>query len=182
MNGFVTGSGLYAISNGTLLPPPSDLNNNGVVSISHLNAVFGLPEVHSELLEYWGSDALRGLRRAWLDYCYYYGATAEEQKARYGEAFTQTSLVQGHSRLTAYYAQQDNGNATVAERTWGEFYGDRDGSDGLTEDDPWTTAKVNGSAVLIPVEEATWISTNAVAQYGLAAIQDLALVGDALDS
>lgn len=36
---------------------------------------------------------------------------------------------------------------------------------------------VNGSAVLIPVEEATWISTNAAAQYGLAAIQDLALVG-----
>lgn len=71
---------------------------------------------------------------------------------------------------------------TVAERAWGEFYGNRDGSDGLTDDDPWVTAKVNGSAVLIPVEEATWISTNAVAQYGLAAIQDLALVGDALGS
>ena len=192
-NGFVTGSGLYAISNGTLLPPPNDSNNTGIVSITHLNAVFGLPEVLSELLEYWGSGSPRGLRQAWLDYCCYYGATAEEQKARYGEAFTKTSLVQGHSRLTAFYAQQQqqqqqqqqrqgNGNVTVAERAWGEFYGNRDGSDGLTDDDPWVTAKVNGSAVLIPVEEATWISTNAVAQYGLAAIQDLALVGDALGS
>ena len=177
-NGFVTGSGLYAITNGTLLPPPSDPNNTGIVSISHLNAVFGLPEVLSELLEYWGGDAPQGLRSAWLDYCYYYGATADEQKARYGEAFTKTTLVQGHSRLTAYYAQQDNNNSTVAQRAWDEFYGDNDGSDGLTEDDPWVAVKVNGSAVLIPVEEATWISTNAVAQYGLAAIQDLTLVGD----
>ena len=177
-NGFVTGSGLYSINNGTLLPPPSDPDNNGIVSISHLNAVFGLPEVLSELLEYWGADAPRGLRGAWLDYCYYYGATAEEQKERYGEAFTGTTLVQGHSRLTAYYAQQkDHGNGTVADRAWCEFYSDSDGHDGLTADDPWHTTTVNGSAVLIPVEEATWVSTNAASQYGLAVIQDLALVG-----
>ena len=177
-NGFVTGSGLYNINNGTLLPPPSDPENNGIVSISHLNAVFGLPEVLSELLEYWGTDAPKGLKSAWLDYCYYYGATAEEQKERYGEAFTGTTLVQGHSRLTAYYAQQkDNDNGTVADRAWREFYSDSDGHDGLTADDPWHTTTVNGSAVLIPVEEATWISTNAAAQYGLAAIQDLALAG-----
>lgn len=177
-NGFVTGSGLYSINNGTLLPPPNDPDNNGIVSISHLNAVFGLPEVLSELLEYWGADAPRRLRGAWLDYCYYYGATAEEQKERYGEAFTGTTLVQGHSRLAAYYAQQkDHGNGTVADRAWSEFYSDSDGHDGLTADDPWHTTTVNGSAVLIPVEEATWVSTNAAAQYGLAVIQDLALVG-----
>lgn len=180
-NGFVTGSGLYSSTNGSLLPPPTDPSNKGVVSISHLNAVFGLPEVMSELLEYWGKDAPQGLKDAWLDYCYYYGAPAEEQKARYGEAFSGISLVQGHSRLTAYDASQ-RGNATVAQRAWEEFTGSADGSDGLTEDDPWTAERVNGSAVLIPVDEATWVSTNAMAQYGLAAIQNLALVGDALQN
>ncbi|KNG88864.1 hypothetical protein ANOM_003689 [Aspergillus nomiae NRRL 13137] len=175
-NGFVTGEGLYAISNGTLLPPPTDPNNQGVVSISHLNAVFGMPEVVSELLEYWGDEAPEGLESAWLDYCYYYGATKAEQQARYGESFSGISLIQGHSRLTAYYAKHSN-NVTVAERAWKEFYNN---TDGFTADEPWVSERVNGSAVLIPVDEATWISTNAVAQYGLAAIQDLALVGDAV--
>ncbi|KAE8381931.1 hypothetical protein BDV26DRAFT_48735 [Aspergillus bertholletiae] len=175
-NGFVTGAGLYAISNGTLLPPPTDPNNEGVVSISHLNAVFGMPEVISELLEYWGDDAPDGLKSAWLDYCYYYGATKAEQKARYGESFSGISLIQGHSRLTAYYANHSN-NVTVAERAWKEFYNN---TDGFTADEPWVSEPVNGTAVLIPVDEASWISTNAVAQYGLAAIQDLALVGDAV--
>ncbi|KAE8390376.1 hypothetical protein BDV23DRAFT_193779 [Aspergillus alliaceus] len=175
-NGFVTGDGLYAITNGTLLPPPSDPNNKGRVSISHLNAVFGLPEVVSELLEYWGDDAPEGLESAWLDYCYYYGATNEEQKARYGEAFSKISLVQGHSRLTAFYAKHSN-NETVAERAWKEFYVNKDG---FTADQPWASEHVNGSAALAPVDEASWISTNAVAQYGLAAIQDLALAGEGL--
>lgn len=175
-NGFVTGSGLYVITNGTLLPPPSDPNNEGEVSISHLNAVFGMPEVISELLEYWGDDSPKGLKEAWLDYCYYYGASKVEQKARYGESFNGVSLVQGHSRLTAYYANT-SGNSTVAERAWKEFFGD-----GFTPDKPWTAEMVNGSAVLIPVEEAAWVSTNDFAQYGLAAIQDLAYVSESLES
>jgi hypothetical protein len=41
--GFVTGSGLYDLQNWTLGPPPSDPNNLGLVSVSHLSAVFGLP-------------------------------------------------------------------------------------------------------------------------------------------
>ncbi|KAL4888161.1 hypothetical protein BDV59DRAFT_211480 [Aspergillus ambiguus] len=152
-NGFVTGEGLYAITNGSLLPPPTDPENRGIVSISHLDAVFGLPEVMSELLEYLGDDTPEGLE--------------DEQHARYGEAFT------------AYDASQRN-NITVAERAWNEFYNTADGSDGLAADAPWTVGSINGSAVLIPVDEATWISTNAAAQYGLAAIQNLALVGNVL--
>lgn len=174
-NGFVTGSGLYIITNGTLLPPPSDPSNEGEVSISHLNAVFGMPEVISELLEYWGDDSPVGLKEAWLDYCYYYGAGKDEQKARYGESFSGVSLVQGHSRLTAYYANA-SGNNAVGERAWKEFFGD-----GFTPDKPWVAEIVNGSAVLIPVEEAAWVSTNDFAQYGLAAIQDLAYVSDLLE-
>ncbi|KAL2831454.1 hypothetical protein BDW59DRAFT_157883 [Aspergillus cavernicola] len=176
-NGFVTGSGLYAITNGSLLPPPADPNNEGLVAVSHLNAVFGMPEVISELLDYWGSDAPAGLKDVWLDYCYYYSASSEEQQARYGESFGSLNLIQGHSRLTAYYASQ-KGNSSVAERAWDEFYNN---NDGFTADDSWAAEVVEGSSVLIPVEEASWISTNAVAQYGLAAIQDLALAGGVLE-
>ncbi|OJJ06038.1 hypothetical protein ASPVEDRAFT_87362 [Aspergillus versicolor CBS 583.65] len=176
-NGFVTGSGLYSSTTGTLTPPPADLNNTGLVEVSHLNAVFGLPEVVSELLDHWADAAPDRLKDAWLEYCYYYSASAAEQKARYGEDFGSLNLIQGHSRLTAYWAH-DQDNSTVAERAWKEFYVN---NDGFTANETWTSEEVNGSAVLIPVQEATFVSTNAVAQYGLAAIQNLALAGDALE-
>ncbi|KAL2808314.1 hypothetical protein BJX63DRAFT_439470 [Aspergillus granulosus] len=175
-NGFVTGSGLYAITNGTLLPPPEDPNNEGIVAVSHLSAVFGMPEVISELLEYWGGDAPAGLEDVWLDYCYYYSASREEQAARYGENFGSLNLIQGHSRLTAYYANHE-GNSTVGVRAWDEFYNN---NDGFLADEPWAAEVLNGSAVLVETEEASWVSTNAVAQYGLAAIQNLGLVGEEL--
>ncbi|KAL4861863.1 hypothetical protein BDV12DRAFT_203588 [Aspergillus spectabilis] len=176
-NGFVTGSGLYVIGNGTLLPPPADPNNEGLVSVSHLNAVFGLPEVVSDLLDHFGNDAPAGLKDIWLDYCYYYSASREEQAARYGEDFGSLNLIQGHSRLTAWFAH-DQDNTTVAERAWDEFYNN---NDGFTADEEWNSASVNGSQVLIEVQEAAWVSTNAFAQYGLAAIQNLALVGGSLE-
>ncbi|WP_413802367.1 hypothetical protein [Streptomyces iranensis] len=44
----------------------------------------------------------------------------------------------------------------------------------------WKSVRVEGPDVLEPGVEAAWVSTNATAQYGLAAIQNLALVGDKL--
>ncbi|MFJ2345194.1 ABC transporter substrate-binding protein [Streptomyces antimycoticus] len=44
----------------------------------------------------------------------------------------------------------------------------------------WKTVELEGPQVLGPGVEAAWVSTNATAQYGLAAIQNLALVGDKL--
>ncbi|MGW4214452.1 exo-rhamnogalacturonan lyase family protein, partial [Lentzea sp. NPDC004789] len=52
------------------------------------------------------------------------------------------------------------------------------GEAGYPASSPWRSTRVTGPAVLNPVDEATWVSTNATAQYGLAAIQCLALVGD----
>jgi YetA-like protein len=122
-NGFVTGSGLYDMDTGTLLPPPADTDNKGHVEISHLSAVFGAPEVISELIEYWGEAAPKGFADAWLDYCYFYGATPAEQTERYGRAFSGASLRQGRARLTPYYFRSKGGNDTsVAERVWGEFF------------------------------------------------------------
>lgn len=114
---------------------------------------------------------------AWLDYCYYYGASPAEQKARYGVAFARgnVSLKQGHSRLTAYAAQK-RGNSTLAARAWSEFMNAAT-TDELSPTAPWATVKVGGSDVLTEVEEATWITTNAAALYGLSGIELLALIG-----
>ena len=63
-------------------------------------------------------------------------------------------------------------------RAWDEFYNN---DDGFLADEAWASEIVDGDNVLIPVHEADFVSTNAFAQYGLAAIQNLALVGDVLE-
>jgi hypothetical protein len=171
-NGFVTGEALYNLYNGTISPPSQDPNNKGVVGVSHLTAVFGLVEVIAELTTHFGDVFPADFEQAWLDYCYYYGASQAEQQARYGKAFGKLNLHQGHSRLTAYLANKLN-NATLAARAWNEFYN----TDGFKADAPWKTERVEGSKVLFPVDEAACVSTNDVGQYGLAAIENLALIG-----
>ena len=175
-NGFVTGSGLYDPVTWTLGPPPADPDNLGNVSVSHLSAVFGLPEVVSEAITYLGDDLPTGFKDAWIDYCYYYHAPAAEQEARYGVKFGSLSLYQAHSRLAAYAAYQTQ-NTTLALRAWKDFYS----SDGFTTSAPWDITHVNGSSVLTAVDEAAWLATNDIAQYGLAVIQNLAYVSNALE-
>ncbi|KAK1981477.1 hypothetical protein LZ30DRAFT_592650 [Colletotrichum cereale] len=176
-NGFVTGSGLYNLSDGTLGPPPADPANNGTVAVSHLSAVFGLMEVVAEFVDHAGADDVpEGFEQAWYDYSYYYSAGTAEQTARYGKGFGNTSLKQGHSRLTAYAAHR-TGNASLAARAWREFFD----SDGLKQTAPWSAVRLEGSAVLAPVDEAAWVSTNDAALYGLAAIVNLALIGGSLE-
>jgi hypothetical protein len=68
-------------------------------------------------------------------------------------------------------------NSTIALRAWKDFYD----SDGLAPDAAWNTTHVNGSAVLLSVDEAAWLATNDVAQYGLAVIENLAYISDSLD-
>jgi len=175
-NGFVTGVGLYNIYTGDIKPPATDPDNTkGEVAVTHLSASFGLPEIIAQITQYLGDDLPEAFDRAWLDYCVYYGAMAAEQTARYGQAFGKLSLRQGHSRLTAYAAKR-LGNSTLAKRAWDEFLN----TDGFAPTLPWSSVTLNGSQVLTPVDEADWIFTNDVALYGLAAIEDLAQVGDAL--
>lgn len=170
-NGFVSGSGIYDPADGTLSPPPGDPENRGYVAVSHLSAMFGLLEVMAELTDHWGRDMPVGFEDAWLDYCYYYNAPNEEQEARYGEDFGPPNQVQSHSRLTAYAAQKQ-GNSSLAERAWKEYL-----FDGLGPNNTWTTERVGGADVLAAIDEASWVSTNEFAQYGLATIQNVALVG-----
>ena len=65
----------------------------------------------------------------------------------------------------------------LAQRAWREFLDDR-----RFGQQPNRVRRIEGPAVLQPIDEAAWISTNDAAQWSLAAIQNLALIGDQLPS
>ncbi|MGW6500383.1 exo-rhamnogalacturonan lyase family protein [Nonomuraea angiospora] len=163
-NGFVTGEGLYNLSTGEFAPAARK------VAVSHLSAMFGQVEICAELIDL---VDMPDFERAWLQYCRLFNATKAEQAAETGANFGNLILKQGHSRLTAYAAvrlQRDD----LAARAWTEFAT----GDGYAPDLPWKSEKV--TTTLNPTDEAAWVSTNTTALYGLAAIQNLALVGDRL--
>ncbi len=141
------------------------------IGVSHLSAVFGLPELCAEL------DALvdvPAFREAWLQYCLLYNASREEQRAAVGRDFGRLNLWEAHSRLTAWAAAKKDDPA-LALRAWKEFYSGRAGHGVKPE---LKSTRVSGPAVLNPVDESFALNTNATSQWGLAAIQMLALVGD----
>ena len=80
----------------------------------------------------------------------------------------------GHSRLSAYAAHSKQDKA-LAQRAWREFLADDPRGHKTLK-----TTRISGPAVLNPVIEAPWISTNDAAQWSLAAIQNLALIGQHL--
>ena len=139
------------------------------IGLSHLNAVFGLVEICAELNQ---NFDVPEFREAWLDYCELYGADDDVQIARIGRAFSNNSLRQGHSRLTAYAAAKRD-RTDLAARAWDEFAGSNRGE----RIDP-KRIEVVGPEVLRPVEEAPAVSTNNTNQWGLAAIQCMALIGN----
>ena len=168
--GFFTGGARINLDSGAFAISESDR-----VSVSHLSAVFGLVEVCAELVQLFDEPAFR---QAWLDYCIYYNAPADEQAKRFGQPLRGISLQQGHSRLTAFAARELNDPA-LAKRAWSEFYG-AEGSEGRGRRATPEAKVVDGPAVLKPVHEAAWVSTNGTAQWGLAAIECMALVPDAM--
>jgi hypothetical protein len=177
-NGFVTGEALYNSLTGEWAAPPTDPSNLGNITVSHLSGVFGVLETIDQLVDHFGKpeqNTTQPFLDAFLDYCYFYGASKKEQSARYGKDFGNLNLKQGHSRFTAYVAHKRN-NATLVPRVWSEYLGDGS-KDGLAPNAPWKTERITGSDVLIPIDEAKWVSTNAAALYGVAGIENLALVG-----
>lgn len=174
-NGFFTGEALLDLDTGRF-----DTTRDRI-TVSHLSAVFGLVEICSELiaLTHGTSLAVPEFEQAWLDYCRLYLATPEEQEAELGQPLTGISLVQGHSRLAAYAAAR-TGDEALARRAWQAFHdgaGDQLNVNRLQREPEWRSRRVDAATVLVPVDEATFLSTNDAAQYGLAAIQNLALIG-----
>jgi hypothetical protein len=150
-----------------LLTGAFDIAPGNDVSVSHLSAAFGLPEVCAELIELIPVPAFE---RAWLQYCELYNASPEQQKQALGQELTGINLQQGHSRLTAYaaYKRQD---AKLAARAWSEF---TDGRAGYSPRQVFAAQRVEPPDVLNAVDEGPGISTNASAQWGLAGIVCLA--------
>ncbi len=58
--------------------------------------------------------------------------------------------------------------------------GDQLNINALVAEPVWQRNRIDGPTVLEPVDEAAFVSTNDAAQYGLAAIQNLALIGERL--
>jgi hypothetical protein len=87
------------------------------------------------------------------------------------------NLQQGHARLTAYAASRKK-NVALAERAWREFH---TGKAGFAPEQRYESRRIEGSAVLNPVAESAWISTNSAAQWGLAAIECLAFTSSIID-
>ncbi len=141
------------------------------VKASHLNAVFGAIEIFDELIALTGDKAFE---KAWVEYCELYNAPVAEQRRRLGKPHGGgDALYLGNSRMTAYAAWKRK-DPLLARRAWTEF------ASAARPYPPFKAVRVAGAAVLNPVDEVPWVTTNDTAQWGLAAIQNLALIGDAL--
>jgi hypothetical protein len=145
------------------------------VSMSVLNGVFGVFEMHAELLELIDEPEYR---ECWLDYCAFFNAPEAQFVARTGQPGRGRGLRTAHSRFTAYAAVQRKDPA-LARRAWSEFReGDDEGYDAVARE---KVRRISGTDVLKPIQEMNEVRTNGVAQWSLAAIQNLALIGDVLD-
>ncbi|RKS07910.1 hypothetical protein DFP74_3598 [Nocardiopsis sp. Huas11] len=166
-NGFIQGEGLYDLDSGVFAEAEA------AVGVSHLSAMFGQVEVCAELIDL---VDMPEFEEAWLQYCRLYNATREEQTEEVGEHFGNLILRQGHSRLDAYAAVR-LGEDAYAERAWRQFLDPQDGWE-YPHDRDWSSTE--SEHTLNPADSAPWVSTNTTALFGLAAIQNLALIGDKL--
>ena len=164
--GFLTSAASMNLENGTF-----ERVGHDNIRVSHLSAAFGLAEICAELIDAFDVPAFT---KAWLQYCEAFNSDPDWQEKNLGQTFRQPNLGQGHSRLTAY-AGWFLRDPVLKDRAWKEFYG---GAAGMKPGIPPVT-RVMPPEVLSERDEAP-VSTNAVAQWGLAAMQCLAYAGDAV--
>jgi hypothetical protein len=144
------------------------------VSASHLNAVFGAVEIFAELIDLTG---MQPFERAWIQYCELYNSSRPEQVRALGMAHGGTNAIRlGNSRMTGYAAWKKK-DVALARRAWEEFLGE-----GARTTHVSAIRSISGPDVLNPVDEVAGISTNDTAQWALAAIQNLALIGTEIPS
>jgi hypothetical protein len=171
-HGFFTSGATYDLAMGKFSPPKDDPN---AVGFSHLSAVFGLPETVAELLTLFD---VPDFEKAWLQYCELSNLSPAERAKVIGGQTDRPSLVEAHSRLTAYAAWKKKDRA-LALRAAREFLGKKGDLEKSLE--RWKPRRIEGPDVLNPIDEAQGVSTNGTSQWGLAAMQVLALVGNAID-
>ncbi|MFC7846944.1 Tat pathway signal sequence domain protein [Arthrobacter sp. NPDC057388] len=163
-NGWAQGGTLkYNLQDGKYAP-----ETEKTVEVGALDAVFGLIEVMAEVVDLLDDDTVT---RQWVNYCRLYNGTSAEQVAATGSSWGSLNLRQAYSRATAYAAYKLEDPA-LGKRAWKEL---RTGHAGYPDSLRFASVRIDGSKALKPVDEAPF-STNASAQYGLAAMQLLALV------
>lgn len=166
--GFFTGTFAFDPETKKMTPP-----ENSRPGASHLSTMFGLPEVCSELIQLLDIPEFND---AWLQYCRLYNAPDAVLDEKLGKDYRDPGFVLSHSRITAYGAVQMK-DPELAKRAADEFLTREWGSEPTLE-----VERIEGPQVLSPVDEATWVSTNDSAQWGLAAIQVSALVPKAVSA
>ncbi|HEY1093747.1 MAG TPA: hypothetical protein VGE61_03530 [Glycomyces sp.] len=161
-NGFAQGSGLYDMDTGRYA-----IAATPVTERSNLSNSFGRIEICAELIQQIDMPAFEA---DWLKYSRYYTATREEQEAEYGGRFGDLFLY-SYTRANAFVYRR-TGDESQARLAWDRFRGAKDAPDYT----PRETEAV--ATTLNPI--AWWPNggTNDIAQWGLAAIQILHLVGD----
>ncbi|GAB4061386.1 Tat pathway signal sequence domain protein [Uliginosibacterium sediminicola] len=159
--GFFTGGGIMDLRTGAFL-----ITQDNSIAVSHLSAAFGLPEICSELIRAIPDAAFR---KAWLDYCVLYNASAEEQTRALGKPLGPLNLGQGHAKLLGY-AGRELAQPALRQQAWKQFFKGQAGILGRS----FVRQRIDVPQVLNAVDEAPDVSTNAVAQWGLAAISLLA--------
>ncbi|MGC4033726.1 MAG: hypothetical protein QM754_18735 [Tepidisphaeraceae bacterium] len=150
---------------------------NPDIGISHLMACFGLPEIANELISLYGDSAPK-FADAWAQYGRLYNGNDADRRKELGDfrqgLFKEASLKDTHSRITAFAAVHDKSD-DLAKRAWAELLGNK-----FTPDAPQKKpVRLQGPEVLNPIDEIP-MGTNGAAQWGLAAILCLALIGDKL--
>lgn len=165
LQGFFTGGSYLDVNTGSF-----DIVKHNKLSVSHLSAVFGLTEICQEIIR---TIPDQKFEQAWIQYCTYYNAPAQDRERALGTREGRFGLRMAHARLTAHAAAQEQ-DTDLALRAWSEFF---------SEDDTWTdnTIIVNTPRVLQNTVEWPGISTNWAAQWSLSAIQCLHYVGNNLD-
>jgi hypothetical protein len=157
--GWFAGGAPFELATGRFVGPGAQ------VRMSVLNGVFGVFEIHTELLDLIDEPKYR---ECWLDYCALFNAPEADIQVKTGQPGGKRGLRTAHSRFTAYAAVQRKDPA-LAKRAWSEFWeADDEGYDGFARDE---VRRISGPDVLRPVNEMATVRTNGVAQWSLAAIE-----------
>ncbi len=157
----------YDPQTGRLFPMGGDFSRS-----YHMVTIFGGAEVCFEMADLLAMPEWDDM---WLDFCSRYSRDAY-QGLNDGERRHQDRYAIWHSRLAAFAAAR-RGDAAMKQRAWHEF---------LREPWGWDAAGsrrsrvVTGAGVIEAAHEIGWMSTNQTSCWSLNAIQNLALIGDAI--
>lgn len=141
--------------------------------VSHLSIMFGLPEVVTEVVEL---IDVPEFKEAWIQYGTLLYASADEQNEQLGSTVKNPGSKVAHSRVMAYAAAQ-SGNEALKLNAAKSFFTPPKKE---RRKPVFETKEISGTAVLNPVNEAAWVTTNDSAQWGLSAIQVSALISEVI--